>query len=170
MKHQLKRIIVAAVSLFVCTMALAQVPAHNLGKTVYQLKQNFPDIQYGWTEDDGKAVYVDQQEDDYHQYTFYFTMSGGKVWSESLMVKGRGVIPNAEYFFFVTTVKKFYTNRGWQYCDVDSSILRAASVFNSEHRLVWADKFSAELDYPGFLIYFKYSPDNKTTTMSYFYN
>lgn len=166
----MKRILISLLTALMCTLSYGQVPAHNLGKTVSQLRSSFPEIQYGWTEDDGKAVYVHQQDDEYHEYTFYFTMSGGKVWSESLMVKGKGIVPNAEYFFFLTTVKKFYTNGSWKYCDVDASILRAASVFNSEHRLVWADKFSAELDYPGFLIFFKYNPDSKTTTMSYFYN
>jgi len=37
---------------------------------------------------------------------------------------------------------------------VDASILRAASIFNSEQRLVWADKFTAEIDYSTFLVYF----------------
>lgn len=34
-----------------------------------------------------------------------------------------------------------------QLCDVDASILRAASIFNSEQRLVWTNKFTAETDY-----------------------
>ena len=166
----MKRTALAILATLVCTLTFAQVPAHHLGKTVSELRRTFTDLEYGWTEDDGKAVYVQQDQDEYHSYTFYFTMSGGRVWSESLMVKGRGVIPNAEYFFYVTTVKKYYTNKGWTWCDVDSSILRAASIFNSEHRLVWADKFSAEFHYPGFLIFFKYNADSKSTTMSYFYN
>ena len=113
-------------------------------------------------------MWIHQDQDQYHKYTYYFVIKNGRVDTETLGVSSTGVIPHAEYYFFITTVKKFYTNGGWQFCDVDSSILRAASIFNSEQRLVWANKFTAEIDYSTFLVYFQYKPDAKISYISYF--
>ena len=131
------------------------------------MKAEFPDMEYGWTED-GKTYYVCQDEGEYYRNTFYFVFQNGRLWSESLMVESTGVIPNAGYIWFLTMAKKFYTQKNWRHCDVDASIIRAASIFNSEHRVEWADKFEAELNYSNFMIFLKYNPEKKNSTISYF--
>lgn len=145
----------------------AQQPGNNLGKSLSTMRTLFPDMQYGWTEE-GKDYYVHFENDGYHKFTYYFVMEHSRVSSESLMVESTGKIPHAEYIFFLTMVKKFYTGGGWNWCDVDASILHAASVFNAQYKIEWANKFSAELDYPNFLIYLQYNPQDKRTLISYF--
>ena len=149
-------------------LTFAQEPGNNLGKSLYQIRQDFPDAVYSGFTDGGGNLWISFDEDQYHKYTDYFIIKGGRVETETLGVSSTGVIHHAEYYVFITTVKSFYTKDDWQFCDVDSSILRAASVFNNEHRLVWADKFTAEIDYSNFLIYFRYKPDLKVSYISYF--
>ena len=148
--------------------SFAQEPGNNLGKSLYQIRQDFPNAVNSGPAEGGGDLWINLDEDQYHKYTYYFVIKNGRVDTETLAVSSTGVIPHAEYFFFLNTVTSFYTRKGWQFCDVDASILRAASIFNSEYRLVWADKFTAELDYSNFLIYFQYKPDSKVTYMSYF--
>jgi len=162
-KHVLTLCLLAA-----SILSFAQEPGNNLGKSLYQIRQDFPDAVNSGPADGGGDLWISFDEDQYHKYTYYFVIRGGHVETETLGVSSTGVIPHAEYYFFITTVKSFYTKGGWQFCDVDASILRAASVFNSEHRLVWADKFSAEIDYRNFLVYFQYKPDSKVSYVSYF--
>ncbi len=164
MKKALLTICFLAVSIIV----FAQEPGNNLGKTLYQMRQEFPDAINSGPADGGGDLWIRLDEDQFHKYTYYFVIKNGRVDTETLGVSSTGVIPHAEYYFFITTVKRFYTNGGWQFCDVDASILRAASIFNSEQRLVWADKFTAEIDYSTFLVYLQYKPDTKISYISYF--
>lgn len=168
LSHIMKKLLTAIVLISLSIFSYAQEPGNNLGKSLYQIRQDFPEAVNSGPAEGGGDLWISFDEDDYHKYTYYFVIKGGRVDTETLAVSSTGVIPNAEYFFFLTTVKSFYTRGGWQFCDVDASILRAASVFNSEHRLTWANKFTAELDYSNFLIYFQYKPDTKVTYMSYF--
>lgn len=164
----MKKALLFLTALLVWLSLGAQEPRNNLGKPLYQIKQSFPKAVNSGPAEGGGDLWIDFDQDEYHKYTYYFVIKAGRVDSETLAVSSTGVIPNAEYLFFLTTVKNFYTRGGWQFCDVDSSILRSASVFNSEHRLTWANKFTAELDYSNFLIFFQYKPDSKVTYMSYF--
>lgn len=160
--------ILATISLsLICLISFAQEPGNNLGKSLSSMRYQFPDLQYGWSEE-GKDFYVHFEKDEYHKYTYYFVVERSKVVSETLMVEATGVIPHADYIFFLTMVKRFYTGGNWKMCDVDNSILHAASVFNSQYKIEWANKFSAELDYSNFLIYLKYNPQEKLTSISYF--
>ena len=164
----MKKHILALCLLAASVLTFAREPGNNLGKPLYQIRQDFPDAVNSGPADGGGDLWISFDEDQYHKYTYYFVIKEGRVETETLGVSSTGVIPFAEYYFFITTVKSFYTKGGWQFCDVDASILRAASVFNSEHRLVWADKFTAEIDYSDFLVYFQYKPDSKVSYISYF--
>jgi len=164
----MKKILISLCFIAASILSYAQEPGNNLGKSLYQIRQDFPDAVNSGSVDGGGDLWIAQDEDQYHKYTYYFVIKNGRVDTETLGVSSTGVIPNAEYFFFITTVKSFYTKGQWRFCDVDASILRAASVFNSEHRLIWADKFSAEIDYSNFLVYFQYKPDSKVSYVSYF--
>ena len=164
----MKKILITLCLLAASIISYAQEPGNNLGKSLYQIRQDFPDAVNSGPADGGGDLWIHQDQDQYHKYTYYFVIKNGRVDTETLGVSSTGVIPHAEYYFFITTVKKFYTNGGWQFCDVDSSILRAASIFNSEQRLVWANKFTAEIDYSTFLVYFQYKPDAKISYISYF--
>lgn len=166
--HAMKKILITLSLIAASILSYAQEPGNNLGKSLYQIRQDFPDAVNSGPADGGGDLWIALDEDQYHKYTYYFVIKNGRVDTETLGVSSTGLIPNAEYFFFITTVKSFYTKGHWQFCDVDASILRAASVFNSEHRLVWADKFSAEIDYSNFLVYFQYKPDSKVSYVSYF--
>lgn len=146
----------------------AQEPGNNLGKSLYQIRQEFPDLVNSGPTDGGGDLWICFDKDQFQKYTYYFEIKNGRVDTETLAVSSTGVIPHAEYYFFLTTVKSFYSKGNWQFCDVDSSILRAASIFNSEQRLVWSDKFTAEIDYSNFLVYFQYKPDSIITYVSYF--
>lgn len=162
----MKRIIILFF-IFITTIVVGQVPGNNLRKSFSDMKKSFPQMEYGWTED-GKAYYTYQENDNYHKYTYYFVFQNNMVWSESLMVESLGIIPDAAYIWFVTTAEHFFSKSDWQKSDMDASIIQAANVFNKDYRVVWANKFSAELDYSNFLIYFRYNPDSKTSTISYF--
>ena len=162
----MKKILLAFAFACVSIITLAQEPGNNLGKPLYQIRREFPDAVNSGPVDGGGNLWINFDEDEYHKYTYYFVIKDGRVDTESLGVTSTEVIPNADYLFFISMVKKFYSGGGWQFCDVDASILRAASIFNSERCLIWADKFSAELDYSDFLIYFQYKPDSKVTYMS----
>lgn len=164
----MKNILISLCLIAASVLSYAQEPGNNLGKSLYQIRQNFPDAVNSGPADGGGDLWIAMDEDQYHKYTYYFVIKNGRVDTETLGVTSTGVIPYAEYYFFITMVKKFYTNGGWQFCDIDASVLRAASIFNSEHHLVWADKFTAEIDYTNFLIYFQYKPDSKIAYISYF--
>lgn len=164
----MKKTIIPLILILISVLTHAQVPGNNLGKSLYQIRLDFPKAVNSGPAEGGGDLWIDFDQDEYHKYTYYFVIKAGRVDSETLAVSSTGVIPNAEYLFFLTTVKNFYTRGGWQFCDVDSSILRSASIFNSEHRLTWANKFTAEIDYSNFLIFFQYKPDSKVTYMSYF--
>lgn len=149
-------------------LAFGQEPGNNLDKSLYEFLQEFPDAVNTGPIEGGGDLWIFTDEDNYYDYTFYYTIKDGYVDSESLGVTSKGIIPNADYFFFITTVKTFYSNHNWRFCDVDASILRAASIFAAEYRLVWADKFTAEFYYSDFMVYFQYRPDSKITYISYF--
>jgi len=164
----MRKAFVALLAGLTCVLCWAQEPGNNLGKSLSTLKSEWgDDLEYGWMED-GKSYYVSFDEDDYHKYTYYFVIESGRVCSESLMIEGTGKLPHAAYVFFLTMVKKFYSMKGWKWCDVDASILHAASVFNAQYKIEWANEFHAEFDYSNFLIYLKFEPDTKKTSISYF--
>lgn len=132
----MKKILFAFTLACISIATFAHEPNNNLGKPLYQIRREFPDaVNSGPTDDEGD-LWISFDEDGFQKYTYYFVIKNGYVDSESLSVSSTGKIPNAEYIFFITTVKSFYTRGGWQFCDVDASILRAASVFNSERRLI----------------------------------
>lgn len=164
----MKKIIITLCLVAATVFSYAQEPGNNLGKSLYQIRQKFPDLINSGPVDDGGDMWVSFDEDEYHKYIYVFEIQNDSVDNETLIVYSSGVISHAEYYFFITTVKTFYTDTDWQFCDVDASILRAASIFKAEHRLVWADKFNAELDYSNFLVYFQYYPEDKATYISYF--
>lgn len=164
----MKRLFLTISLLAATLLSFAQEPGNNLGKTLNQIRQDFPGVINSGPVEEGGDLWIYLDEDNYHKYTYYFVIKSGRVDTETLGVASTGSIPNAEYFFFLATVKSFYSKGGWQFCDIDASILRAASIFNSEHRLVWADKFTAEIVYSNFLIYFQYKPDAKIAYVSYF--
>ena len=164
----MKKLIFSTIAILLSLQLYAQEPGNNLGKSLYQMRQEFPDLVNSGPADGGGDLWICFDEDQFQKYTYYFVIKNGRVETETLGVTSTGVIPHAEYYFFLTTVKSFYAKGNWQFCDVDSSILRAASIFNSEHRLVWADKFTAEIDYSTFLVYFQYKPDSKVSYVSYF--
>jgi len=166
--NNMKRLLIALALISLSALSYAQEPGNNLGKSSYQIHQDFPKAVNSGPAEGGGDLWISFDKDDYHKYTYYFVIKGGRVDTETLAVSSTGIIPNAAYFFFLTMVKNFYTSGGWQFCDVDASILRAASVFNSERRLIWANKFTAELDYSNFLIYLQYKADTKVTYISYF--
>lgn len=168
LSHIMKKLLTAIVLICLSIFSCVQEPDNNLGKSLYQIRQDFPEAVNSCPVEGDGDLWISFDEDDYHKYTYYFVIKGGHVDTETFAVSSTGVIPNAEYFFFLTTVKSFYTHAGWQFCDVDASILRAASVFNNAHRLTGSNKFTAELDYPNLLFYFQYKLDTKVAYMSYF--
>ena len=155
--------------LIVSTLSsFAQEPGNNLGKSICQIRQQFPDAVNSGPSNGGGDLWISFDEDEFHEYAYYFDIRDGRVFSESMMVDSAGFLKNAGYFFFITTVQIFYNRGGWRQCDVDNSILRAASVLRSEHRLVWADTFEANLEYSNFLVFFQYNQKEGYTMMTYY--
>ena len=163
------RVLLLAFLLLAHLPTFAQEPANHLGRNWNQVKTKFPGVvNTGLCEGEEGDLWIAFDEDEYHEYDFYFVVRDGRVQSESLRVSPTGVIPEAGYLFYITTVKKYYSKGGWEFCDVDNSILRAASVFNSEHRIIWVEATTAELEYSNFLVYFQYNDEEKYCFMTYY--
>lgn len=110
MKKLLTTIVLISLSIFSCV----QEPDNNLGKSLYQIRQNFPEAVNSCPVEGDGDLWISFDEDDYHKYTYYFVIKGGHVDTETFAVSSTGVIPNAEYFFFLTIVKSFYPpHAGW---------------------------------------------------------
>ena len=164
--YSMKKILLLAL-LVCCLPVFAQEPSHNLGKSLRQIRQEFPGVQkQGKTE--GGDLWIAIDEDEYQVYVNYFDIRDGKVFTESMMVETSGMMENAGYYFFIISVQNYYNRGGWEECDVDASILGAANVFRREHRLVWADSFEADFDFSDFWVYFQYNQEKGYTMMTFY--
>lgn len=161
-----KKIIIVFLVVFLSITAIAQKPGNNLGKTTYQLRENFPTLQYGWTED-GIDIYYCLDNDEFNERTFYFNFKNGYLVQEGLIVKERGYLKHSAYLWFLKFSKKFYDMGHYENANVDSSIISAAYIFDTYQNIEWAKSFTSEFYYNDFDIIINYNLDDKACSMIY---
>lgn len=162
-----KRVIISILLVSVIGFTHAQKPGNNLGKTVYQLRESFPSLEYGWTENN-EDIYYYKENDEFNERTFFFIFAGGFLNQESLIVKERGNLKYSAYLWFLTFSKKFYDMGSYNKAMVDSSILSAAYIFDTYQKIEFANSFTSEFYYSDFDIIINYNQVDKTCTMAYF--
>jgi hypothetical protein len=166
----MKRIAFVFLTLFFCISALnAQEPKNNLRKSLFQLKQNFPAVEFGWEENE-ERVFVYQDEDEYNTKDYFFTFKNDRVQSEALIVGSKGVIKNDTYMWFLQTTSSFYEKKGYQRAFVSDAILRAINSFKKSDVIIDSHDYMSEFDYSDFVLVIQYKPEERTCLLLYMVN
>lgn len=166
----MKKVLIVLFSLvFSSLIIFAQEPKNNLRKSLFQLKQNFPAVEFGW-EENGERIFVYQDEDEYNTKDYFFTFKNDRVQSEALIVGSKGVIRNDTYMWFLQMTSSFYEKKGFQRAFVSDSILRAINSFKKSDVIIDSHDYMSEFDYSDFVLVIQYKPEEKTCLLMYMVN
>lgn len=126
----------------ICIMCFSHInasePGNNLNKSLYEIKQNFPDCVY-WCES-GRGQYYKTTDD---ELPIMFEIQNNKVISEFMLVTGSGSFPKDWY----------------------NSTRRA--FLNSNYRSVLNDVNSCTFIYSYFTVYIRYDDYENNASITY---
>lgn len=166
----MKRIITILITLLVGIISsFAQEPQTNLRKSLFQLKQAFPAVEFGW-EENGERIFMYQDEDEYNTRDYFFTFKDDRVKSEALIVGSKGVIQYDTYMWFLQVTSSFYKKRNYQKAFVSEATLEAINSYKKYERIVDSHDYISEFDYSDFVLVIQYKPEDGSCIIMYMAN